>query len=88
LLFDQCMKVYKFLQETLYFKKPIVLTVVYTLMSIVTFLRSTPSIGGGMCLLFAALMNIFAQVNQTSDANDGVQGGKGSNEAGLVDNEA
>lgn len=65
-----CTKIYQFLQETLKFKRPIVLTILYSLLSIVTFIRKTPSIGGGIFLLFAALLNIFAQINQTSDEND------------------
>lgn len=83
--FGPCMKVYQFVQETLQFKRPIVLTIVYTLMSIVTFLRATPSIGGGIFLLFAALINIFAQVNQTSDANDKSKSGTN---ADLMENQA
>lgn len=63
------------------------LTAVYILMSIVTFIRSTPSIGGGIFLLIAAILNIFAQINQTSDANDANDAPKNTNET-LISNDA
>jgi hypothetical protein len=66
-----------------------VLTVVYCLMSIVTFIRSTPSIGGGIFLLFAALINVFAQVNQTTDEIDkSNKSKKSSTTEDLMDNQA
>lgn len=86
----QCVKVYQFTQETLFFKKPIVLTVLYSLMSILTFIRETPSIGGGIFLLIAAIINIFAQVNQTTDASDSskTKNKNNPNGADLISNEA
>lgn len=85
-----CVKVYQFTQETLFFKKPIVLTVLYSLMSILTFIRETPSIGGGIFLLIAAIINIFAQVNQTTDASDSskTKNKNNPNGADLISNEA
>mmetsp|Transcript_1937 Transcript_1937/g.3079 ORF Transcript_1937/g.3079 Transcript_1937/m.3079 type:complete len:155 (+) Transcript_1937:49-513(+) len=82
-----CTKLYQAFQEKLYFKKPIVRTILYIGLSIVTFIRETPCIGAGMLLLVAAIFNVLAQMNQISDAADEEAASRrSSNKASLVGN--
>lgn len=64
------MKVNQFFMETLYLKKPIVKTILYFGVAIISFIRVTPCIGAGIFLLVDAIVNIFAQMNQSSDEAD------------------
>lgn len=57
----------QFFLESLYFKKPGVRTVLYMAFAVVTFIKVTPCIASGIFLLISAILNIFAQINQTVD---------------------
>lgn len=56
--------------EGLYYKQPGFRAIVYIVLSILTLAYKTPCIGGGIFLLFTAILKLFAQANVVSDAAD------------------
>lgn len=59
-----------FVDDTLYFKKPVVPGVIYMLASILCFVWLTPVIGTGIFLLLLAILKFFAQCQVSQDASD------------------
>ena len=56
--------------ETLYYKQPAFRAIIYIVLSILMLVYKTPCIGGGLFLLFTAILKFFAQANVVSDAAD------------------
>ena len=65
-------KVRVFLTETLYFKKAIVRSFVYVLLSILTYVDKTICIVAGVLMNINSLLLIFAAINRQSDIYDGL----------------
>mmetsp|Transcript_9054 Transcript_9054/g.13612 ORF Transcript_9054/g.13612 Transcript_9054/m.13612 type:complete len:163 (+) Transcript_9054:25-513(+) len=62
---------HEFFMEKLYMKLPVFRAMLYTCLSIICFLGSTPCIGAGLLLFASAVLYGFAQINRNSDAFDG-----------------
>lgn len=65
-----CMKCKNIFNETLQLQQPALRAVIYILASILTFLYSTPCIGGGIFMLITSILKFFAQINKAADAKD------------------
>ena len=65
-------KVRVFLTEKLYFKKAIVRSIVYILLSILTYVDKTICIAAGVLMNINSLLLIFAAINRQSDVYDGL----------------
>ena len=68
----RCEEIHKTFMDQLMFKLPAVRAVLHLLLSIYLFTVSTICIAAGVSLLVSTLLYIFAAINRSSDASDGL----------------